>query len=660
MRKRRAGGSRGGFWVSESPIMKTKGLTSRIVTVIAIAMSLVTIYNLGFKPMETWTYRIMYVSFCVIIVSLTKGIKTKSGKFNTVFNWVVVGLMIATSVYLVLNLDRLIQEMQFAANQTDILICAVGIFLVLLATYETNGIIMPLLSIFFLTYCWWGRYIPGVLGIKGYSFNRVMSTCYSTDGVFGTSIGVSSTYVVLFCIFGAILEGTGGVKLFIDVSSSLMGRFRGGAAKVSIIASALMGMINGSAAANTVTTGAFTIPLMKKNKYEPTYAAAVCAVASTGGQIMPPIMGAAAFIMAENVGLPYSTIAAAGLIPALLYYISLFLSVDHESVRLGMVGMPTDQLPRFRAVMLEVGHLSLSLIVLIVSLCVFKTSAIKAGLYASYTALIVALLRKNTRYGLKKLLNVLANGGKSVVGVAAACACAGIITGVLSLTGLGGKIANVILSVSQGNLLMALFLVMIVCVILGMGLPTTASYIIASSVTAAPLIKLGLDPLVANMFIFYYACLSAITPPVAIAAYGAAGIADCNASKAGFRAWWLGLVAFIVPFMFAFSPELLLVSTGHGALYIGYCILTSCVGVWFFSYFICGFYLGKQLALPIRVAVLIGSLCMVSAGWLTDLIGLALIGGATLYQKLAEKRIVVGATVGFTEPGDPTEERPHM
>lgn len=625
--------------MSELGKEQQQSMTSRIVKVIAIVMSLATIYNLGFRPMETWTYRILYVSFCVIIIALTKGIQTKNKKFNTVFNWVTVGLMIATSLYIVMNLNRLIAEMQFAANHTDIIICTVGVLLVLLATYETNGMIMPLLSIFFLSYCWWGRFIPGVLGIKGYSFTRVMSTCYSTDGVFGTSIGVSSTYVILFCIFGAILEGTGGVKLFIDVSSAMMGRFRGGAAKVSIIASALMGMINGSAAANTVTTGAFTIPLMKENKYHPEYAAAVCAVASTGGQIMPPIMGAAAFIMAENVGVPYGTIAMAGLIPALLYYMSLFLSVDHESVRLGMRGMPREELPRFVKVMKDVGHLSLSLIVLVVCLCVFNTSAIKAGLYASYTALIVALLRKNTRYSLRKLLDIMANGGKSVVGVASACACAGLITGVLSLTGLGGKIANVILSVSQGNILLALFLVMIVCVILGMGLPTTASYIIASSVTAAPLIKLGLDPLVANMFIFYYACLSAITPPVAIAAYGAAGIADCNASRAGFKAWWLGLVAFIVPFMFAFSPELLLVSNS-GPLYIAYCVLTSCVGIWFFSYFICGFYMGKKLIVPIRIAMLIGSLAMVSAGLVTDLIGVAMITISTLYQVFVEKRLV--------------------
>ncbi|WP_455582648.1 TRAP transporter permease [Dysosmobacter sp.] len=624
--------------MSELEVKKSQtDVTKKIVWVIAILMSVSTIYNLGFAPMETWTYRILYVSFCVIIISLTKGIATKYKPLNAAVNWLVVALMVGTSLYLVLNLNRLIMEIQFAPTQMDVVICCIGVFLVLLATYETNGLVMPLLAGIFLTYCWWGRYLPGALGIKGYSFNRVMATCYSTDGVFGTSIGVSSTYVILFCIFGAFLEGTGGVKLFIDISSALMGRFRGGAAKVSIIASALMGMINGSAAANTVTTGAFTIPLMKKSNYEPTYAAAVCAVASTGGQIMPPIMGAAAFIMAENVGMPYGEIALAAMIPALLYYMSLFLSVDHESVRLNMTGMSREQLPQVKAVMREVGHLSLSLIVLIVMLVVFKTAAIKAGLYASYTALVVALLKKNTRYGWKKLLDMLANGGKSVVGVASACACAGVITGVLSLTGLGGKIANVILAVAQGKLLLAMIMVMLVCTILGMGLPTTASYIIASSVTAGPLITLGLSPLVANMFIFYYACLSAITPPVAIAAYGAAGIADCNASRAGFKAWWLGLVAFIVPYMFTFSPELLLVSD-RGPLYVLYCVFTSCVGIWFFSYFICGFFLGKKLSIFIRLLMLVGSLCMVAAGLMTDILGLALIAACIAYQKFVEKR----------------------
>lgn len=627
--------------MSDPKALKSKSVSERLVWFIAIIMSVVTIYNLGFKPMETWTYRILYVSFCVVIIALSKGIKTKSAKFNAVFNYLTIALMVGTSIYLVLNLTRLIQEMQFAATTADVVVCFIGVMLVLLATYETNGLVMPLLSLFFLSYCWWGRYIPGALGIKGYSLSRVMATCYSTDGVFGTSIGVSSTYVILFCIFGAILEGTGGVKLFIDASSALMGRFRGGAAKVSIIASALMGMINGSAAANTVTTGAFTIPLMKQNKYDATYAAAVCAVASTGGQIMPPIMGAAAFIMAENVGMPYGEIALAAMIPALLYYLSLFLSVDHESVSRGMVGMEKDKIPRLKNVMLEVGHLALSLIVLIVALVVFKTSAIKAGLYASYTALIVALLKKGTRYNWRDLLNMLASGGKSVVGVASACACAGVITGVLSLTGLGGKIANVILAVAHGNILLALIMVMIVCTILGMGLPTTAAYIIASSVTAGPLITLGMDPLVANMFIFYYACLSAITPPVAIAAYGAAGIADCSASKAGFKAWWLGLVAFIVPFMFAYSPELLLISDSK--LYILYCVATSVIGVWFFSYFICGFYLNKKLSILIRALLLVGSLCMVIAGTVTDLVGVGIIVLCTVYQKFVEKRPAIAA-----------------
>lgn len=618
------------------PAFKEKTLTQKIVWVIGIFMSLTTIYCLGVKPIETWTLRIIYVSFCITIISLSKGISTKSKGLNNVVNWSVVILTLVTSAYLFVNLTRLIQTLQFMPTQLDVIVCCIGVILVLLVTYETNGFVMPLLAVIFLTYCWWGRYLPGALGIKGYSFSRVMATSYSTDGVFGTSIGVSSTYVILFCILGAVLEGTGGVKLFIEISTALMGRFRGGAAKVAIIASALMGMINGSAAANTVTTGAFTIPLMKKNKYDSTYAAAVCAVASTGGQIMPPIMGAAAFIMAENVGMPYGKIALSAIVPALLYYLSLFLTVDHESERLDMVGIPKEALPKVGNVMKDVGHLSLSLIVLVVCLAVFSTSEVKAGLYAIYTALIVALLKKNTRYGLMDLLNMLAEGGKSVVGVASACACAGLITGVLSLTGLGGKIANVILTLAQGRLILALILVMIVCTLLGMGLPTTAAYIIASSVTAGPLIELGLSSLVANMFIFYFACLSAITPPVAIAAYGAAGIADCNASKAGFKAWWLGLVAFIVPFMFAYSPELLLQS--DSPLYIAYCCLTACIGIFFFSYFICGFSLGKKMNILIRIGFLVGSLCLVVSGVVTDLIGVGLLAACMCYQKFVEKR----------------------
>lgn len=606
-------------------------------TICGALLSLTALYSMGISPMETWTYRILFCTFSYIVIASKYPFKTKSTGFNIALDFLFVALLVGTSGYLIVNLNRLIVKLQYASTTVDTIVCIIGVFLTLVAVYKTNGIVMPLLAGFFLTYCWWGRYIPGALGTKGYSLSRIFATCYSTDGVFGQPLGVTATYVILFTLLGAVLEGTGGTNLFIGLSTALAGKFRGGAAKVAIIASGLMGMITGSSAANAVTTGAFTIPLMKQSKYNDVYAAAVCAVASTGGQIMPPIMGAGAFILAENIGWSYSKVCIAAIIPALLYYLSLFFSVDLESVRLKMHGLPKELLPKVKNVMKEYGHLSLSLIVLIILLAVLKSSAVKAGLYACYTALIVALFRKNTRYSLKKLFAMLSDGGKSSISVASACATAGIITGVLSLTGLGGKMATMILALANGHLLVALILVMIVCIILGMGLPTTASYIIASSVTVAPLTKLGMTPLAANMFIFYFACISAITPPVALAAYAAAGIADCSPARAGYKAWWLGLASFIVPYMFVFSPELLLQS--DSVLYIIYCSVTACIGVKFFSHFIAGHFVQKKMPIPVRTVLLVGSLMMVMAGLVTDSVGIALIVLCYCYQKFLNKSV---------------------
>jgi len=614
---------------------KKNSIYKQLGIIVGAAMSIFHIIVLGFAPMEAWRFRILHVTFAVLLIFLMKSFKFKSLGVSIACDAVLVLALFICSTYLFVESPRLINVIGYAPNSIDVAMCLIGVILVLAATWKTNGYIMPLLAVIFMAYAWFGKYLPGIIGHKGYSFARTVATAYSTDGVFGTSVAVSSTYVILFVIFGAVLEGTGGAKLFIDLATAAMGKYRGGPGKVSIVASAGMGMISGSAAANAVTTGAFTIPLMKKSGYSAIFAAAVCAVASTGGQIMPPIMGAGAFIMAENVGRPYLSIAAAAVIPALLYYLSLFLAVDHESVRLKQFGLPKDQLPKVKDVMKEVGHLSISIFVLVYFLVVVQATPIKAGLYGSYAALAVALFRKNTRYGIKKFFDIIADGARSSISVVSACACAGLITGVLTMTGLGNKMATLILTLAAGRLIVALILTMIVCIILGMGLPTTASYIIGSSVTVVSLVNLGLSPLVANMFVFYFACISAITPPVAIAAYAAAGIADCNPSKAGYKAWWLGLAAFIVPYMFVYSPELLLES--DSVPYILYCCVTAIVGVKFFSNFITGYFLKKKLNILVRAVLLVGSLCMVLSGVVTDVAGVAMIFLCFLYQKYIQK-----------------------
>ena len=605
----------------------------QVITWIALIGALFHLWVLGLHPMSMWPYRAIHLMFGTVILIMSKPFTKKEGVLSKVFDYLLILCSIGTMAYIVIDYTELAPRIDLGPTTMDLIVCGVGIVVLLEATRRANGATMPILAIIFMLYAKFGKHLPGILGHRGYTWRRLLSFEYGVNSVFGISLGVSATYVILFVIFGAVLEGTGGGRLFIEAAISAFGKSRGGPAKAAVFASAGMGMINGTAAGNVVTTGAFTIPLMRRIGYKPEFAGAVEAVASTGGQIMPPIMGAAAFIVAETLAVNYSVVARSAIIPAVLYFTSVYVMVDVEAQKTGLTGVKKEDLPKMKAVLQEVGHLAIPLLLLLYMLIFTDYSPLKAALVTICVSFIIAMLRKTTRYTIGDVIAMLAKGMKDSCGVILACGCAGLIVGVLSLTGLGSKIAAVVVSLSGGHLLLALFFSMIVTIIMGMGLPTTASYIICSSVVAPALIKLGVEPLAAHLFVFYFACLSSITPPVAIAAYAASGLTGASASKTGWRAFALGLAAFVVPYMFVYSNSLLMI--GSVGLIIRSAI-TAFVGTIIFAYAVTRWFIHK--ANPLVAALLLAaSLLMISSGLTTDLIGIGIAVVCFLLQKYVFK-----------------------
>ena len=486
-------------------------------------------------------------------------------------------------------------------------------------TRRTIGWPIVIISAIFALYAYLGPYMPGALSHRGYNLTRIISHFYiGTNGIFGTPLGTASTMVIMFIIFGAFLEASGGASFFMDLAIALTGKSRGGPAKAAVVSSALMGTISGSAASNVVTTGTFTIPLMKRTGYSSHVAGAIEAVASTGGQIMPPVMGAAAFIMAEMIGIPYRTIALAAVIPAALYYITCFGMVHFEAVKTGVHGLKSEEIPVLKQVWSKNWHTLISVVVLIGSLAM-GYSAMRSALYGTIAAIVCSFFRRHTRLTLKKLVDALVSSSENVVAVVIACACAGIIIGSVSLTGLGLKLSSLIIAASGGHLLLALVFTLIVLIILGMGMPTAAAYIMVATLVAPGLVDMGLTMLQAHMFCLYGAVLSAITPPVALAAYAASGIAKANPLKIGFTACKIGVVAFIIPFFFAYQQALLWVGSAPEIL-LAFC--TAAIGSLGLAVGMEGCYRAPLNWLQ-RIGIVVAALLMIYPGVVTDLVGLA-------------------------------------
>ena len=528
-------------------------------------------------------------------------------------------------LYYTFNANAIIlQGTRFQPYQ--IVIGIIGILALVEVTRRCVGIPILCVAFFFVVYALsFGLTNPEFFGRVRYFVRNLF---YTKEGIFSTPVNVCSKYIVVFIIFGAFLERTGISNFFIQLANCVAGRFSGGPAKVSVISSALCGMVSGSSVGNTVTTGSVTIPMMKKTGYKAEFAGAVEAAASTGGQIMPPIMGAAAFLMADFIGVPYSSILSRAILPAILYFAGIFITVHLEAKRLGLSGIPKEELPKFKLLVRKI-YLLLPLVMLVVWVSGNYMTMQRAASFAIVLSIVVSLFDKENRITLPKFFDALEAGGKSTITVATACGVAGIISGSITMTGLANELINGIIAVSNNHLIIALFLTMLCCIVLGMGVPTTANYCIMAATCAPILIRMGVPALAAHFFVFYFGIVADITPPVALAAYAGSAIAKANPMKTAFNASRLAIAVFIVPYVFCFSPALLMIDTN--AMEVIRIVITSFIGIFGVAAGLEG-YLKKEMNPLQRVLFVVAGLMLIFPSWITDIVGIVLIVAVIVWQ----------------------------
>ena len=618
----------------ESSTRTFSGLMKKIFFVACILISCYHLYTATFGPPLTLIHRSIHVAMMLALTFLMYPM-TKKSSFTTpsIIDWILVAASWAAPFYISTGYQGFV-ERAGNANFMDMCMATLLVLLVLEASRRVNGNVLSILSLVFVAYGLWGREMPGMFMHRGYDWTSLSNHFFAnTEGIYGTSVSVSASYIFLFILFGAVMSKSGMGQLFNDMALGLAGHTKGGPAKVSVLASGLLGSINGSAVANVVTTGAFTIPLMKKTGYSKEFAGAVEAGASVGGQLLPPIMGAAAFIMAEMLGVKYSSIIVWAAIPALLYYLGIIIQVQLRASKDGLVGLPKDQLPSISAVMKTRGHLLFPVFFLLYMLFFSGTTVIYSAVLTIVVTVITAQLKKETRMSFQDLLQALADGAKQTVSVAIACACVGIIIGVCSKTGFGLTMANTIIALGGTSILFTLVFTMITCMILGMGLPSIPAYIITAAIAAPALSKLGIEPAAAHMFSFYYAMFANLTPPVALASFAAAGLSGGDPMKTGVASVKLAIAGFIVPFMFVFSPQLMLINT---TLFEGlWTATTACIGVFLLAVAVEGYFLA-HVALWLRLVVLAGALGLMIPGLLTDAVGVVVLALTYFVQKKRE------------------------
>ena len=620
----------------ESDTMEYTGFMAKIVAAIAIAFSVFQLYTATFGVLDAQLQRGIHLGFGLALVYLLyPTCKSWSRHKIHPLDLVLAVLGAAAPAYIIYEFQNLVLRAG-TVSDVDLVVGAVGILLVIEATRRVVGLPMVCVVLVFLGYAFAGPYMPGVLAHRGLTLSQLVSHLYfTTEGIFGIPLGVSSTFIFLFILFGAYLESTGLGKFFIDLANAIAGWASGGPAKVAVLSSGLMGTVSGSSVANVVGTGSLTIPMMKKLGYHKNFAGAVEAAASTGGQLMPPVMGAAAFLMAEFVGVPYIDIVKAAVIPALLYFAGVWLGVHFEAKRKNLKGIPRDQLPKILTLLKERGHLALPLII-IVYLLVSGYTPMRAALVAIVLSIICSALRKSTRMKPIEIVRGLEKGARNVLGVLVACAAAGIIIGVVTKTGVGLKLASGLLELSGGMLLPTMFFTMITAIILGMGVPTTANYVITSTIAAPALVQMGVPVLAAHMFVFYFGIIADVTPPVALAAYAGAGISGGNALKTGVNASKLAIAAFIIPYIFVLSPVILMMEGTAVDLLLS--TVTALIGMVALSSALIG-YLADNCRTPERILLVVGGLLMIKPGLLTDVIGIAIFVIILLFQQKRKQQI---------------------
>jgi TRAP transporter 4TM/12TM fusion protein len=625
---------------------KVGGFWKLFSYVVAAVMALFHIYILGFQPMDPWLIRIIHIQFVMAMGFTYYAGWSRATRRMHPLDLLLILLSLSTMVYVIYCFDDLVFRAGVFPEGLDVLFGLFAVVTVIELTRRTVGMALIILVLMFIMYCFIGPYLPGIFWHRGFSFERVISYLFSINGIYNIPLGVTARFVYIFILFGAFLELSGAAGFFMDTAFAVAGKTRGGPAKVAVIASGLFGMVNGTSTGNVVTTGTLTIPMMKKVGYEAHFAGAVEACASTGGQIMPPVMGAAVFLMASLIERPYAEIMIASFIPAMLYYVSIFIMVDMESVKKGLSGLPADKVPNLGSV-LKQAYLAIPIVVLLYYLVFAMSSVVLAGLMALATAFIMCFVHHGFKGRVVKfgeILDALHSGAKNVIQVSVTCASAGIIMGSLTLSGLGMKIATIVINMSHGNLLFALILTMSVTIILGMGLPTIAAYAITASVVAPALIKMGVPEIPAHLFVLYFASLSAITPPVALASYAAAAIAGVSPLRLAFIGMRLGLAGFIIPFMFVYGQPLLLMGS------VGQIILstiTGILGVFCLAVAIEG-HLWRKVSFALRLVFFIASLALIKPGLYSDLVGIAFFLLAVIVQR---KLINRGSIIfGFRAP----------
>jgi len=624
---------------SDSKLRVYTGPLGTVITALFLIWSVFQVYANTIGIIDAMSLRTWHLFFLMLFTFLlfpTYPSENRKRTLPPVWDIVLLGVLIFTFWYLLKNYIVVAKRGGYLIN-ADLWLAGITMVLIFEAGRRACKN-LAVLGLIFLLYNFLGMWIPGELGHVGFSVKRVLNhMIWGSQGIFGVGIGVSATYIFLFVLFGAYLKYSGFSQFINDISLTLVGRTAGGPAKVAVLASALLGMINGSAIANVATTGTITIPMMKKTGYKKEFAAAVEAVASTGGQFAPPIMGAVGFVMAEFMGVSYTKVLLAACIPAFLYYLTLLFAVHFEAKRLGLSGLSKENIPNALVVMKKQGHLIIPLVVLIGMLS-FGYTPLFAAVVAIFATIGASWLRKETRMTWAVIVQATVEGARSAVAVGMSCAIIGVIIGTVSLTGLGLSFGYIILKVvGEGQLYLGGLMVMLMSIVLGMGVPGVAAYVIVSTVSVPVLIQTGAIPMAAHMFCLIYACLSNITPPVAMSSYVASGIADSDQTKTSLIAVKLGLTGFILPFFFLDNPILLLGSTEGVPLLITIrALITSSIGVIALSSGLQGYLLGKLNILE-RLVMIAAGLLFIETGLVTDLAALMLVGVILTFQYVQTK-----------------------
>ena len=608
-------------------------LANKINLVLAIAFVAFHLYTAAFGVLPGIGQKSVHLGFLMVIFYI--GAIADSKKLVERIWLIAMTIFGLVGTVYITVLDETLQERSGIVYRADIICGILLIIAIFEACRRKMGNPLVIITGVFVLYAFFGKYVPGFLNQPGMTLKKFVNLIYlTTSGIWGTPLYASASYVVIFVLLGAVMSVSGIGDYFTTLATAVFGKFRGGPAKVAVVASGLFGSISGSPTANVIGTGTFTIPLMKKNGFDSEYAGAVEATASTGGAIMPPIMGSTAFVMAEMLGVSYASVAAAAIIPALLYFMSILFSVDIYAAKHGLRGMTKEEMPDLKAMLKEI-YLLFPLVFLVLCMAVFNFTVARSGLYTVVVAIIIAEINPKTRMSKEQWLKIPVQTAKSAVSVGVACAMAGIITGIIMGSGLGFRISSILTTVAGHSMLLLLVLTMVVSLIMGMGVPTTAAYLVLAALVAPTLIDLGMAPLTAHMFIFYFGCISSVTPPVAMAAYAGAAIAGCDPNKCGYKAFRLAFAAFIIPYMIAYNPVLL----GNGSpLEIAQCVITALAGAYLLGSGFEGFFWAWKVTWIERILLLAGAMLLIVPGSLTDIIGIAIIVAEFVSGKVLNRK----------------------